>query len=168
MTGASRPYDRANAVQRLFRRSGATRAGSWLYARVLHHVDRPFWRWSRGRFTFTSFVTGLPTVVLTTTGARSGLPRTVPLLGLPEGDGLVVVASSFGRSAHPGWYYNLRANQHAQVLIDGQAFPVVAELVTDELRSRIWRDAVRVYPGFATYERRARGRDIGVFLLRRA
>jgi deazaflavin-dependent oxidoreductase (nitroreductase family) len=168
VTGAARPYDRANAAQRFFRRSGATRAGSWLYARVLHHVDEPFWRWSRGRFTFTSLATGLPTLVLTTTGARSGLPRTVPLLGLPDREGIVVIASSFGRSVHPAWYFNLRAEPHAEVLTGGQVFPVIAEQVTGERRSRIWREALRVYPGFATYERRAAHRDIGVFLLRRA
>lgn len=168
MTEVVRPFDQANAVQRFFRRSGATRVGSWLYARVLHHVDRPFWRWSKGRVTFTGLVTGLPMVVLTTTGARSGRPRVVPLVGLPDRDGLVVVASSFGRPGHPAWYHNLLANPAAQALVDGENHAVAAELLTGAARDRVWQEALRVYPGFATYERRAAHRDIGVFLLRRA
>ena len=167
MTVTPRPYDDANAVQRLVRRSGATPAGSWLYARVLHLVDRPFWQLSRGRVTFTGLVTGLPMLVLTTTGARSGRPRTVPLLGLPADDGLVVIASSYGRPGHPAWYHNLRAHPDAVVLVRGSSYAVRAELLGGEMRARVWSDAVRIYPGFATYERRAAHRDIGVFLLRR-
>ena len=166
MTAPTRSFDDANAVQRFFRRSGATAPGSWLYARVLHHVDRPFWRWSRGRWTFTGLVTGLPMVVLTTTGARSGEPRSVPLLGLPDPGGVVVIASSYGRPSHPAWYHNLRARPEARALVRGESCPVVAELLSGEDRARVWREALRVYPGFATYERRAAHRDIGVFLLR--
>lgn len=168
MTAPVRTFDDANAVQRLFRRSGATRPGSWLYARVLHHIDRPFWRWSKGRLTFTGLVTGLPMLVLTTTGARTGAPRPVPLLGLPDREGLVVIASSYGRHEHPAWYHNLVARPDAHVLVGGDSYPVVAELLTGDERARVWREALRVYPGFATYERRAAHRAVGVFLLRRA
>ena len=61
----------------------ATRVGAWLFVRVLHRVDRLAFRLSRGRRTVTSVLSGLPVVMLTTTGARSGLARTVPVLGFP-------------------------------------------------------------------------------------
>ncbi len=74
---------RTNALQRALRRFAASRPGSWLFARILHRIDRPVYRLTRGRHTFASLVSGLPVVMLTTTGARSGRPRSVPVLGLP-------------------------------------------------------------------------------------
>ena len=77
----TREYDQANALQRLLRRFAASGPGAWLFARVLHHVDRPFYRLTRGRWTFASLVSGIPVVMLTTPGAKSGRQRTVPVLG---------------------------------------------------------------------------------------
>jgi hypothetical protein len=57
-----------------------SRSGAWFYARTLHHVDRVAFKLSGGRATVTSALAGLPVVLLTTTGAKSGLPRTLPLL----------------------------------------------------------------------------------------
>jgi deazaflavin-dependent oxidoreductase (nitroreductase family) len=65
------------------------------------------YRVSRGRSTFTSWVTGLPIVMLTTTGARSGRQRTLPVLGVPDDGTLVVIASNYGQERNPAWYYNL-------------------------------------------------------------
>jgi hypothetical protein len=65
-------YAEANALQRGLRRFAASGPGSWVFARVLHHLDRPVYRASRGRHTLTSLLAGLPIVVLTTKGARSG------------------------------------------------------------------------------------------------
>lgn len=83
-------YDQANRVQRILRRFAANGPGSWVVARVLHHIDRPVHRLSRGRYTFASLVSGIPVVMLTTTGAKSGQPRTVPVLGIPA-DGTIPV-----------------------------------------------------------------------------
>ena len=71
-------YDRANALQKAMRRIAATAPGSWLLARTLHHIDNPIAKITRGRHTLST-TSGLPIVSLTTTGAKSGLPRTVPL-----------------------------------------------------------------------------------------
>jgi hypothetical protein len=114
-------YDQANPLQRLMRWSGTLPPISWLYARTLHHIDRVVYRATSGRKTFTSLVTGLPVVQLTTTGARSGLPRTLPVLGVPEGDRLIVIASNFGQYKNPSWYYNLRAHPHAEIVFEGRA-----------------------------------------------
>ena len=75
----------------------------------LPRIDRGMFRLSRGRTTFSAWISGLPIIMLTTTGARSGQPRTLPVLALPEGDRLVLIASNFGLPSNPGWYHNLRA-----------------------------------------------------------
>jgi deazaflavin-dependent oxidoreductase (nitroreductase family) len=147
------------------RRFAATGPGSWLFARVLHHIDRPIHRMSRGHRTFASMVSGLPVVMLTTTGARSGAARSVPVLGLPSPDGLVVIASNYGQERHPAWYYNLRTNPAGQVTVDGVTRAFRARLAEGDIRARIWQEALHVYPGWSRYERRASHRDIAVFVL---
>jgi len=158
-------FERANALQRLLRRFAASGPGSWLFARMLHHIDRPVYRWTRGRHTFASLVAGIPVVMLTTTGARSGQPRTVPLLGLPTDDGLAVIASNFGQRRHPGWYHNLAAHPEGTVSVDGQTRRFRAVEVDGERRQRIWDTGLRVYPGWSQYEVRASQRTIAVFVL---
>src|SRR5947209_1572003 len=79
------------------------------------HLDRPIHRLTRGRHTMGSLLSGLPVVMLTTTGARSGKPRTVPILGIPVQGGVAVIASNWGQQHHPSWYHNLRAHPEAQV-----------------------------------------------------
>jgi deazaflavin-dependent oxidoreductase (nitroreductase family) len=158
-------YDRANSLQRVLRRFAASGPGSRLFSRVLHHIDRPVHRLTKGRHTFSSLLSGLPVVMLTTTGARSGEPRTTPLLGIPVDDDLAVIASNFGQHHHPAWYYNLRAHPEAEVVIDGVRRAVRAAEAPEEQRTRIWEQALRVYPGFGQYERRAAHRRISVFVL---
>jgi deazaflavin-dependent oxidoreductase (nitroreductase family) len=158
-------YDRANRMQRALRRLGGTAGGSWLFARAMHRVDRPVFRASRGRHTMTSLLTGLPVVLLTTTGARSGRRRSAPVLGVPTGDGIAVIASNYGQSRHPAWYHNLRANPEAELSLNGRMLRVRARELEGEERDRTWRQGLRIYPGWATYERRTGGREIPVVLL---
>jgi deazaflavin-dependent oxidoreductase (nitroreductase family) len=158
-------FDRANRFQRAIRRFAATGPGSWLAIRVMHRIDKPVFRWTRGKHTLTSLATGLPVVFLTTTGARSGQPRTSPVLGFPTGEGLVVIASNYGQAHHPAWYHNLRANPEGEAAVDGQALRFRAIQADGEQRERIWREGLRIYPGWATYERRAPERRIAVFVL---
>jgi len=158
-------YDRANAIQRFIRGFAASGPGSWIFARTLHHVDRPVYRLTGGRHTLSGLLSGIPTVMLTTTGARSGRPRTVPVLGIPTSDGVAVIASNFGQHHHPAWYHNLRADPRAEVVVDGRRRQVRAVEAQDDRRAQIWELGLRVYPGFSQYERRAAGRDIRVFVL---
>jgi deazaflavin-dependent oxidoreductase (nitroreductase family) len=162
---ATTSYDQCNAVQRFNRRFAASGPGSWLFARVLHHIDRPVHRMTRGRHTLGSLVSGLPVVMLTTTGARSGVKRTVPVLGLPTPDGLAVIASNYGQVRHPGWYHNLRANPAGEVTVAGVTRPFRATVAEGEARARIWDEGLRIYPGWSQYERRAAHREIAVFIL---
>lgn len=164
MSGAI-AYERANRAQKLLRRLAASGPGAWVFARVMHRFDRSVHRLSRGRYTLGSLLSGLPVVMLTTVGARTGRPRTVPILGLPFGGGLGVIASNWGQYGHPGWYHNLKAHPDAEVVVDGVRRRVRAVEADAEQRAEIWGEGLRVYPGFGQYERRASHRRISVFVL---
>ena len=153
------------ALQRGLRWLAATRAGAWLFARVLHRVDRVAFRLSGGRGTVTSALSGLPVVMLTTTGARTGMLRTVPVLGFPINGETAVAAGNFGRPGEPAWCVNLRRHPRAEITSGGRRQPVVAEELSGVTREDVWRRAIEIYPGAAAYQRRAGGRTIGVFLL---
>lgn len=114
-------FEDANALQRALRRLAASGPGAWLFARVLYRIDRPVYRITRGRHTFASFLSGIPVVMITTTGARSGRPRTVPVLGLPTPDGLAVIASNKiwteGLRVYPGWSQYERRASHRRIAV---------------------------------------------------
>jgi deazaflavin-dependent oxidoreductase (nitroreductase family) len=158
-------FDEANPVQKFIRRFAAGGAGSRLFAKVAPAIDRPVHRLTRGRHTFASLISGLPVVMLTTTGAKSGQQRTVPVLGIPTSDGLAVIASNWGQARHPAWYHNLRAHPEAAIAVDGEHRRVRAAEAEGERRERIWEESLRIYPGFGIYERRAAERRIHVFVL---
>lgn len=159
------PYVQADPVRRSIRWFAATPAGDWLFANVLRRLDGPVHRLTGGRHTAASLLSGLPVVQLTTTGARSGLARTVPVLGVPTPDGLAVMASNFGRPQQPGWYHNLRADPRATVTVRRRTTSVRAVEARGAAREEAWRQGLRIFPGWAAYERRATGRSIPVFLL---
>ena len=100
---------RYNGWQRLVHKVAASRAGAWLFAHTLHYVDQPLPRLSKQRFSLAGLLAGLPIVLLTAIGAKSGKQRNTPLVGIPDGDAAILIASYFGNAHHPVWYYNLRA-----------------------------------------------------------
>jgi deazaflavin-dependent oxidoreductase (nitroreductase family) len=110
-------------------------------------------------------MTGLPVVWLTTRGAKSGKYRTLPLVGIPEDTGLILVASSFGKERHPGWYYNVRANPGVVLSFNGSTFRCIAREVEQPEYAILWSKAVSMYPGYAGYKERAAGRQIPLFYL---
>ena len=113
--------DTPNVVARTVRRIIATRPVAWLLARTIHHVDGAALRLSGGRTTASAVLSGLPIIQLTTTGARSGRLRTVPLVGIPDGERLILIASNWGQTKHPAWYYNVKANPQVKVSGGGVA-----------------------------------------------
>jgi deazaflavin-dependent oxidoreductase (nitroreductase family) len=158
-------YWEANPVQRFLRWSAATAPVSWLYVRVLHHLDRLSYRLTRGRHTLSSWLSGLPVVMLTTTGAKTGQQRTSPVIAVPDGGNLVVVASNWGQRQHPAWYYNLCADSMATVTVGGVSRRLRAYEALGEERERLLRRDLEVYPGRAAYARRAANRRIPVVVL---
>lgn len=103
----------ANAAQRALQAAAASRPGAWAMARVSAPLDRWAFDVSDGRWTFVSALGGLPVIVLTTTGARTGSARQTPLVGVPDGDDLAVIGSGYGQPKTPGWVHNLRASPDA-------------------------------------------------------
>jgi deazaflavin-dependent oxidoreductase (nitroreductase family) len=158
-------YVDAHPLRKLVRRVAATAPGSWILARTLHHADRVVYRASRGRTTLAALLSGLPVVMLTTTGAKSGRRIASPILAIPEGTGMVIVGSNFGRPHHPGWIHNLRADPRARIETDVSAQDVVAEEITGSERDRLMALAAELYPGFPSYVRRAAPRHIRVLRL---
>jgi deazaflavin-dependent oxidoreductase (nitroreductase family) len=158
-------YADANLLQRSIRRFAATRPGSWLFARMLHHADRVVYRASGERTTLAALLSGLPVVMLTSTGAKSGREITVPLVGFEEGDAVILIASNYGQAHHPAWFYNLRAHPRARVVVRGEQRELVAEEVESPERERYLAIAGVAYPGYRRYEQRAAPRRISVFRL---
>lgn len=154
-----------NLVQRALHPILRTRPSGWVLARTLHHLDRPVLRLSRGRYSLTSALAGLPVVTVTTLGAKSGQPRTLPLVAIPDGENVILIASNYGQQHHPAWYYNLRAHPKVQLTYEGQTTTYIARETAGAERERCWQRAVDLYSGYARYEERAGQRQIGVFLL---
>jgi deazaflavin-dependent oxidoreductase (nitroreductase family) len=143
-------------------------ARSWLSALLaggLHHLDRPLLRLSRGRWSLTGTLTGLNTVLLTTTGAKSGLQRQTPFVALEDGERMILIASSFGAKRHPDWYYNLRAQPQVQLLVDGKQRDLLAQEADAAQRQRYWQLALETYAGYSSYAQRAGQRVIPVMIL---
>jgi deazaflavin-dependent oxidoreductase (nitroreductase family) len=152
-------------LQRLIQRIPATRLGSWYLSHTLHYVDPPLLRLSRGRLSLPGLFTGLPVVLLTTIGAKSGKPRTLPLVGFSDGDKVILVASYFGNARHPAWYHNLRAHPTATLSMDGQTRTYIARDAAGEEYDRYWRQAVDLYIGYKYYKERAGNRHIPIVVL---
>ena len=106
-----------NAVQRLTQKVAASRPGAWAAQRVLYPLDKVLFRSTGGRSTVASLTAGLPVIMLTTTGAKSGEPRTMPLVGTPYGDDIAIIGSNYGQERTPGWVYNLESDPVAVVRV---------------------------------------------------
>lgn len=141
--------------------------------RLATRVDPPLMRLSGGRLRL-SFV--IPVLLLHCTGARTGKPRTLPLLYVPgpcsaaaeDGSGgperLLLIASNAGQDRHPAWYFNLLAEPQVGCVIDGIKRKYIAKLLTQEARSAAFHRASLIYPGYVRYAQRCE-REIGVFEL---
>ena len=132
--------------------------------RALMPLDRWLQRRTGGRVNILG-KSALPTLLLTTTGRKSGQPRTVPLIYAHDGDSFVVTASNWGQQHHPAWSANLIASGDAVVsLPGGRDLPVRAALAEGAERDRVWPLVTKVWPAYDTYVVRS-GRDIRVFVL---
>jgi len=150
--------------QRLFARLAMTPLGTWLIRQVATRIDPPLLRATRGRLSFGGLV-GIQVGLLTTVGAKTGKPRTVPLLVFEDAGRIIVIGSNIGAKVHAGWAINLRANPRARLSIGGREQAVTAAEVDSPERERLWAAAERIYPGYRQYEQRAGSRHIPVFAL---
>jgi len=108
---------------------------------------------------------GMPILLLTTTGRKTGRPRTTPLLYVTDGENIVVVASNGGRPRHPHWWLNLVDNPEAEVQVRNEKRRVKAEEAIGEERERLWRLVVGMFHEYEEFQR-ATMRKIPVVVLR--
>jgi len=112
--------------------------------------------------------TGLvPTLVLTTTGRKSGRPLTLPLIYGRAGDSYVVIASKGGAPQHPAWYLNLEANPEVEVQVKAERFRARARTASGAERAALWQQLVEIYHPYEKYQA-ATSREIPVVVLDRA
>jgi len=109
---------------------------------------------------------GRPLFLLTTTGAKSGKPRTMPLVYTTDGDRIVIIASKAGAPTNPDWYHNLVANPVATIEMPDETFQVRATVVEGAERERLYSAQAALMPGFAEYQEKTT-RQIPVVVLER-
>jgi deazaflavin-dependent oxidoreductase (nitroreductase family) len=158
-----RPQQEKTAVDRIMQAVARSRLGGWLFVNVFPVIDRWLLPASRGRL---KVAMGQPILLLHTRGARTGEPRTTPLLYTPCGGGFIVVASKAGAQRHPAWYHNLRRYpDDIAVEVAGTRVPVQARVIEGPERARLWQRVNDNYNGYDTYQARAAGRTIPVIVL---
>jgi deazaflavin-dependent oxidoreductase (nitroreductase family) len=130
------------------------------------HLDAALQRWTRGRLAVAR-LGGMTSILLTTTGRKTGQPRHTPLIAIPDGDGLLLVGSNWGKPNHPSWTANLIANPHATIQLRGRTLSVTATLLTGEARSTAMATATEVWPAYRDYTERS-GRELRIFRVPRS
>jgi deazaflavin-dependent oxidoreductase (nitroreductase family) len=158
-------YPEPGRVRRILIGAVATRPMAWLNSKIAHHLDRWVLTATGGRSTATAALTGLPVLFVTTVGARTGLSRTVPLLGIPFEETIALIGTGFGQKPTPGWVHNLRAGGPIIVEYRERRIEAGARLARPEEAAQIWSHAVALYPGYASYPVWAEHREISVFVL---
>lgn len=103
----------------------------------------------------TGFIwNGVPVLLLTTTGRKSGEPRTVPLIYRQVGDRSVIIASKGGSATHPAWYLNILENPEVEIQIKGDVFKARARTAAGPERQELWDEAASAWPGYNVYQTR--------------
>ncbi len=154
-----------NLAQRAVQRLAATRGAAWALSRLLTPVDRLVLRLTMGRMTAAGLLAGVPVITVTTTGARTGLPRSSPLVGIPLDASLAIVGTNFGQRRTPDWVRNLEADPGAEVTYRTATVPVQARPPTEGEYELVFQRAIGLYPGYGDYRERVTGRAIRVFVL---
>jgi len=95
---------------------------------------------------------GVPICLLTTTGAKTNLPREVPLLYMDDGERVILVASQGGLPDNPQWYRNILANPDVEVRVGRRVRPMRARVAAPDERAALWPRLVDLYADFASYQ----------------
>ncbi|MDQ6641956.1 MAG: nitroreductase family deazaflavin-dependent oxidoreductase [Actinomycetota bacterium] len=145
----------------------AVRIGSlsWM-PRLLPQIvwtDKLIQRLTRGRVTILD-IAGLPNLMFTVVGRKSGVPRSTPLLCVPYGETFLIAGSYFGGPKQPVWVVNLEAAGHCTIRYQGRTMEADSRPVTGEERQVVWQHMLKTWPNFAKYEERT-SREIKVFEL---
>ena len=154
-----------NPLQRTTRRVAASTVGAKEFSRLTRPLDGLVERATGGRTTASEVLAGLPVVEVTTTGRRSGQPRTAPLVAIPIGDDLALLGTNFGGPSTPAWVLNLEADPTARLAHRRRTADAVARPATDDEYELVFADAATRYVGYERYRERVTHRDIRVFVL---
>jgi len=125
-------------------------------------LNVPIYRLSGGRI--GGKVGRAPVLLLTTTGRKSGEPRTAPVVYLADGENVILINTNAGNAKIPAWSLNLKANPEAEVELGRKRQPVRARIAEGEERAELWRKSNVQYAGFDDYEEKL-NREISVFVL---
>lgn len=153
-------------IQRLFGPVFHKVAGARWFRRLgpgaVPKLDQALHRVTGGRLMLSQLL--VPTLYLTTVGAKSGQERLSPLLCMPEGDGWIVVGSNFGRDKHPAWTGNLLKTPEAVVEYEKKTYKVTGDLLQGEDRAAVWIRLAEVWPVYTKYQAEV-DRELRVFRL---
>lgn len=156
-----------NVLQRTIVRISSTRLGVTLMRPLATRLDPLVFRWSDGRFTATSIVSGLPIVTVQVRGRKSGKLRSVPLVAVPHlhrADAFYLVASNWGEAHYPAWYFNLKAAGEASCTLHGKTSTYTATELEGEAYAPVWSHVAGYIPNFSRYRRHiAEQRSIPIF-----
>lgn len=124
----------------------------WIIEHIRTYIESP----AQGHLWDGSFAGGranAPTLLLTTTGRKSGRHITMPLLYGQDGDNYIIVGSKGGAPQHPAWYLNLQANPQVEVQVVEKRFRARARTAVGEERQRLWQLMVDVHPPYPDYQK---------------
>ena len=156
-------FDVDGPVGRATRKVATSKGFRKVGPKVVPRMDRALHKLTGGRVILSRML--VPSMVLTTTGRKSGLPRDSPLACVPDGKGgWWVVGSNFGQAAHPAWTGNLIADPNASVSFEGRSTAVLAQLLDDDAKAEVWPKLTAVWPAYDDYVVSS-GRNIRVFHL---
>lgn len=145
--------------------SAITRTSAWRWAahRVMPPIESALATVTGGRMQFSSLF--VPSLILTTTGAKSGLQRDTVLMYTADGFGRAIVAgTNWAAATHPAWTYNLLAHPVAEITVRGRRYAVRASVIEGDARDRVWRHLESQWPEYRAYERDS-GRSVRLFRL---
>jgi deazaflavin-dependent oxidoreductase (nitroreductase family) len=158
-----RPQSGKTPIDKALQALARSPIGGWLFVNVFPVIDRWLIPHSRGRL---KVAMGQPILLLHTRGARSGQPRTSPLLYTPHGDAFVIVASKAGDQHNPAWYHNLLAHPYSvSIEVNGTHPAVHPRVANGSERETLWRLVNDNYNGYDTYQTRAGERLIPIIIL---
>ena len=147
------PPARVSRPVRVYAAFLATGVGRWLAKNIAPKADPWLLRATGGQLAMGLM---LPSALLTTTGAKTGQPRTNPVFYFHDGPDVIVIASNYGADKHPAWYHNLTADPRVQIATNGGGPVMSADAVSDPAeRERLWAIADRIYPLWPDYRRHA-------------
>ena len=156
---------RPNPLQRALWHVSGSGPGAWILARIMPGADRFLQRISRGRVSVPGLVAGLPPLMVTMTGARTGARRTVPLIGVPLDGDIYLIGTRFGQRGTPAWYFNLNKTPAVELEFRGRRASAVAAEVAGGEWQRAWDAGVASYSGYAAYARRIKDREVRIMRL---